>query len=229
MLSGNRLIASVVVLDPSVAATTPDELFLASGLNAMAHCLEGAVSVTRSPMTDAFYLHGLRLLNESLPRIKDGDASARGLAQAGAAMSVIPSCQMGLAHALVHVVGGAFKTPHAATHAIVAPAVMRFNRPVVAGQQRSIAEALGRDVRGLAPDGAAREAARAVVALRERLGLPGSLRALGVDRERLMEAAAEAPKDRYYLTNPLPLASIEQARQVLDWAWSGEIPGVTGP
>src|SRR5690606_22056740 len=145
-----RIVPALVVLDPAVAASAPLDLFLASGMNALAHCLEGAVSIQRSPMTDAFFLHAIRLLNEALPAAQQGQAEARAEAQAAAAMSTIPlfACVVGLAHALVHVVGGAFKTPHAATHAIIGPAVMRFNQPVVGVQQRLIAQALGRPVDG---------------------------------------------------------------------------------
>jgi maleylacetate reductase len=222
-----KIIPAVVVLDPAVAASAPLALFLASGLNALAHCLEGTVSITRAPMTDASYLHAIRLLNAALPAVQAGDEAARGTAQAAAALAAAPSREMGLAHALVHAVGGRFRTPHAATHAIIGPAVMRFNQPAVADQQRLIAEALGRDVRGLGRDEAAYEAARGVVALRERLGLPASLRALGVPRDELRAAAADAPHDRYYPMNPAPIPSLAAVVQVLDWAWSGAIPDVT--
>src|SRR5581483_8320305 len=113
-----KIVPAIVVLDPAVAASAPPELFLASGLNALAHCLEGTVSINRSPMTDASYLHAIRLLSEALPDVQAGDAAARGTAQAAAALAAIPSREMGLAHALVHAVGGRFRTPHAATHAI---------------------------------------------------------------------------------------------------------------
>jgi len=222
-----KIVPAIVVLDPAVAASAPPELFLASGLNALAHCLEGTVSINRSPMTDASYLHAIRLLSEALPDVQAGDAAARGTAQAAAALAAIPSREMGLAHALVHAVGGRFRTPHAATHAIIGPAVMRFNQPTVGGQQRLIAEALGRDVRGLGRDEAAWEAARGVVALRRRLGLPDSLAALGVPRDELRAAAADAPHDRYYPTNPAPIPSLDAVVEVLDWAWSGAIPDVT--
>ncbi len=222
-----RIVPAIVVLDPAVAASAPRELFLASGLNALAHCLEGTVAINRAPMTDASYLHAIRLLSEALPAVQAGDDAARGTAQAAAALAAIPSREMGLGHALVHAVGGRFRTPHAATHAIIGPAVMRFNAPVVAEGQRLIAEALGRDVRGLGRDAAAWEAARGVVALRRRLGLPDSLAALGVPRAELAAAAADAPRDRYYPTNPAPIPSLDAVVQVLDWAWSGVIPDVT--
>lgn len=227
VLSHPKLVPAVVILDSEVVAATPLELFLASGMNALAHCLEGAVSVQRSPMSDAFYLHGIRLLSAGLPLAREGDPSARAMCQAAAALATIPSLMVGLAHALVHAVGGRFRTPHAATHAAIAPAVMRLNQPAVGWQQRHIAEALGRNVRGLDAAEAAFEAARGVVALRRRLGLPDRLRDLGVPRERLAEAADDAPRDRYFSTNPGPPLTREQVLQALDWAWSGQIPDVT--
>jgi alcohol dehydrogenase len=225
--AGPHMVPNAVVLDPLVAAETPLDLFLASGMNALAHCLEGAVSVERSPMTDAFYLHAARLLNEGLPAVKEGNLAARARCQAAAAMATIPSRMVGLAHALVHGVGGRFRTPHAATHAVIAPAVMRFNQPIVGWQQRYLAEALGRAVHGLSAEQAAFEAARGVVALRRRIGLPDGLRDFGVPRQRLVEAADDASHDRYFATNPGPPPSRADVLRVLDWAWSGEIPDVT--
>jgi maleylacetate reductase len=217
-----RIVPPGVILDPAVVATVPLEFLQTSLLNALAHCLEGLVSIGASPMTDAAYTHGIRLLNES-HTILDTD-EGRYLAQGGAALSAIHQVPVGLAHALVHIVGGKFKTPHAATHAIMGPAVMRFNLPYVAKRQRPIAESFGVSTNGLDDHEAAWEAVKAARAIATNLGVPAGLRDLGVPEDRLMEVAEEVPNDPCFITNPKRIESTDETMTALRWAWSGELP-----
>jgi alcohol dehydrogenase class IV len=217
-----RIVPPGVILDPNVVATVPLEFLKTSLLNALAHCLEGLVSIGASPMTDASYTHGIRLLNDSHTRL-DTD-QGRYLAQGGAALAAIHQVPVGLAHALVHIVGGKFKTPHAATHAIVGPAVMRFNLPYVASRQRAIAESFGIATAGLTDHQAAWEAVKAARGIATNLGVPAGLRDLGVPEDRLLEVAEEVPHDPCFITNPKEIDSPEETMTALRWAWSGEIP-----
>jgi maleylacetate reductase len=217
-----RIVPPGVILDPAVMATVPLEFLQTSLLNALAHCLEGLVSIGASPMTDAAYTHGIRLLNQS-HSILDTD-EGRYLAQGGAALSAIHQVPVGLAHALVHIVGGKFKTPHAATHAIMGPAVMRFNLPYVAKRQRPIAESFGVSTMGLDDHEAAWEAVKAARKIATNLGVPAGLRDLGVPEDRLLEIAEEVPNDPCFITNPKQIESTDETMTALRWAWSGEIP-----
>lgn len=217
-----RIVPPGVILDPAVIATVPLEFLQTSLLNALAHCLEGLVSIGASPMTDAAYNHGIRLLNQS-HTILDTD-EGRYLAQGGAALSAIHQVPVGLAHALVHIVGGKFKTPHAATHAIMGPAVMLFNLPYVAKRQRPIAESFGVSTKGLDDHEAAWEAVKAARAIATNLGVPAGLRDLGVPEDRLMEIAEEVPNDPCFITNPKRIESTDETMTALRWAWSGELP-----
>lgn len=218
----SRIVPPGVILDPAVAATVPLEFLQTSLLNALAHCLEGLVSIGASPMTDAAYTHGIRLLNQS-HKILDTD-KGRYLAQGGAALAAIHQVPVGLAHALVHVVGGKFKTPHAATHAIMGPAVMRFNLPYLAGRQRQIAEAFGVSTTDLSDHEAAWEAVKAAREIATNLGVPPGLKDLGVPEDRLFEVAEEVPNDPCFATNPKQIESIDETMTALRWAWSGELP-----
>jgi alcohol dehydrogenase len=173
-------------------------------------------------MTDATFSHAIRLLESAHTRL-DTD-SGRYMAQGGAALAAINQAPMGLAHALVHIVGGKFKTPHAATHAIIGPAVMRFNLPHVAERQRMIAEAFGVNTKGLSPEAAAWEAVKAARGIALALGIPPSLSALGVPEDRLAEVARDVVKDPYFATNPQAVEPAEASLEPLRWAWSGEIP-----
>jgi maleylacetate reductase len=219
-----RIIPSAVVLDPLVVESTSLELRRSSLANALAHCLEGSVSVAASPMTDAFYLHGIHLLNMASECLDTPDGLLAG--QAGAALAALHQVPMGLAHALAHVIGGRYRTPHGATHGVVAAAVMRLNLPVVALRQANIGRALGTvgNMGGIQDAWASIQGVRALL---DRLGVPRGLRDLGVSREELPSIAELAANDASYGTNPRPLEGIAGRRsvtQVLEWAWSGEVP-----
>jgi maleylacetate reductase len=205
---GPDLFCEAVLLDPEAAAASPLWLFLPSGLNAMAHCVEGVQSMSGSAVADAMMLHATRLLSESLRAVRQRpeDVEARGRAQAGAALASLGSwgVSVGLEHALAHAVGGKYKAPHATVHAVLIAPVMRFNHPAVVTAQAALAEALGvphdRDAAAMALRGIER-----IMALLVELGIPTGLRALGVGEDGLSELADAAWHDPCFATNPRPV------------------------
>jgi alcohol dehydrogenase class IV len=215
---GPDLFCEVVLLDPEAAAVTPCSLFLPSGLNAVAHCVEGIQSVDGSAIAEAMMLHAIRLLSESLRAVQrdPDDLEARGRAQAGAALASmgIWGVSVGLEHALAHAVGGKYKAPHATVHAVLIAPVMRFNHPAVVRAQAAIAEALGvpRDGDEAA---AGRRGIERVTALLVDLGIPTGLRALGVTEDGLADLAEAAYHDPCFATNPRPVSSREDVVEVL--------------
>ncbi len=220
-LRSQRLVPSVVVNDPAAVATAGLDLLRPSLVNALAHCLEGAVSINGSPMTDAFYLHAMRLLRASSARLDTPAGLAN--AQAGSALAAIHQVPMGLAHALVHVVGGRLKTPHGMTHGIIAPIVMWFNARTCSTRQLPIADAFGAPANGMGGRDTSLGASRAVQAFIKSLGLPTGFRDLGVDLDSLESLAPDVVHDVGFATNPRPLASWTDVTPVLRAAWSGEL------
>lgn len=218
----DRIIPRVVILDPRVLATAPLDLLRMSLLNALAHCLEGLISIGSSPMTDAAYLHSIRLLHSASGKLDQEEG--RWEAQAGAALAALHQVPVGLAHALAHVIGGRYRAPHGATHAIVGPAVMRFNIPVAAAKQVAIAEAVGVNLDGLSAEEGAWKAVIAVRQWAADLGIPPGLKDLGVPEDGIEVIAEEVPHDPSFATNPRELNDREDWKSVVEWAWSGEIP-----
>jgi alcohol dehydrogenase class IV len=217
-----RLVPTAVILDPDVAATAPLPMLRSSLLNALAHCLEGVASLDASPMTDAFYLHAIRLIRSASSHLDT--VEGRMAAQAASGLAALHQVRMGLAHALVHVIGGRHRTPHGVTHAIVGPAVMRFNLPELAARQAQIAAALGCDCDGDSAEESAWKAIDAVRDLAAQMGVVRSLHELGIPEAALDGLADDVLSDSGFATNPRPLTGAGDARVVLDWAWSGEIP-----
>jgi maleylacetate reductase len=100
--------------------------------------------------------------------------------------------------------------PHGYTSCVMLPHVLRFNEPVNADRQKWLSEALGRP---------GESAADAVAALIAGLGLPGTLRKVGVKPEQLEEVAVGSMHDRWVHTNPRKIEGPPAVRALLDAAW----------
>jgi len=213
------LYCEVVLLDPVVAAETPVDVFLPSGLNAIAHCVEGICSVAGNAVSEAIMLQAIRVLAGALPALKQdsADLAARGRAQVGAALAGIGSAgiPVGLEHALAHAVGGMYKAPHAVVHAILITPVMRFNKAAVLEAQSAIGSALGKESDGATHEEVAERAIAAIDDLLGLLGIPSRLRALGVRGEDLEQLARSAWDDPCFPTNPRRVTSIQEVVGVL--------------
>ncbi|MFJ5774393.1 maleylacetate reductase [Streptomyces sp. NPDC093094] len=210
-----RVLPRTVVYDPDLTLTLPPRLSVASGLNAMAHCVEAFWAPRRNPVSSAVAADGIRHLAAGLPAVAadpaDGDARAALLLGAYLAGSAFAVAGSGLHHKICHVLGGAFGLPHAETHAIVLPHVLAFNASGAPGAMSRIASALGQD-----------DPARALHRLGRELGVPAGLRELGL-REAdvdtvLDDVLALAPAD-----NPSPVTT-GGLRTLLHAAWAGTAP-----
>ncbi len=209
------LMPRAVILDPAATVHTPEWLFLSTGIRAVDHAVEDVCSINPQPVSDGTSLHALRLLCRGLRAVKrdPGDLEARLDCQIGAWMSVMGSqngVAKGASHGIGHVLGGTAGVPHGYTSCVMLPPVLRFNLAETAERQRWVAEAMGRP--GM-------PAADVVAELVAELGLPGTLRAVGVRAEQLDTIAAESMHDRWVHTNPRKIAGPAVVRQILDMAW----------
>ncbi|MFE6925410.1 maleylacetate reductase [Nocardia sp. NPDC057663] len=210
-----RVLPKTVVYDPELTVSLPVELSVASGLNAVAHCVEAFWAPRRSPVSSAVAEDGIRHLVAGLNTIA-ADPSAQagrgalllGAYLAGSAFAVAGS---GLHHKICHVLGGAFDLPHAQTHAIVLPHVLAYNLPNAEEAADRIARALGRT-----------DIVEALRELGDGLGAGGGLRELGMDEsgidDVIEDIAAIAPAD-----NPTPVTA-QGLQAILHGAWAGSDP-----
>jgi maleylacetate reductase len=116
---------------------------------------------------------------------------------------------MGASHAIGHVLGGTCDVPHGYTTCVMLPNVLRYNVGVNGSRQAIVAEALGRP---------GEEAAEVVGALISALGLPRTLRDVGVGPERFREIAEHSMHDRWIHTNPRPITGPEDVLAILQMA-----------
>lgn len=208
-----------VILDPALTVATPEWLWLSTGIRAVDHAVEDLCSANAQPMSDGASLQALRLLGRGLRACKadPGDLAARLDCQLGAWMSMVGSqtgVTKGASHGIGHVLGGTAGVPHGYTSCVMLPHVLRFNKPVNAARHAWVAEALREP--GGTPGG---EAADAVAGLIAALGLPGTLRDVGVRAEQLDAIAEGSMHDAMVHTNPRKIDGPAVVRALLDAAW----------
>lgn len=192
-----RVLPRTVVYDPDLVETLPRELAVSSALNAMAHCVESLWTPAANPITSMMAIEGAKSLAEGIRATDNQEATSStlyGAYLAGACFAVAGS---GLHHKICHALGGAFNLPHAETHAIVLPQVLKFNQS---------AAQLGDDMRDLnaALGGTTDSPADALQALYRDAGAPTQLADLGLTEEQRVQAV-DIIEDKLPIDNPRPV------------------------
>ena len=216
------VVPATIVLDADATLDVPADVFATTGMNALAHCIEGLYSKVRNPISEALALQGIDHLRRALPRVvrEPADRDARELALVGASLSglVIANARVGIHHGVCHGLGSLGGLAHGVANSVMLPHAMRFNREVAAGPLRLAAGALGVDVRDRDPEQAADAAIAAVEALQATLGVPRRLSEAGLDRGLLPRLAQGAMSDRGLYFNPRA-ASQAEVLALLEAAW----------
>src|SRR5579863_7695479 len=210
-----RVLPKVIVYDAALTTSLPVELSVASGLNALAHCVDAMWGPNADPIDRALAAEGIRSLRAALPAVAADPAGLDGRERAlyAAYLSAVAfaSAGSGLHHKICHVLGGAYDLPHAQTHAVVLPYVLAFNGPTAPDAERRIAAAFGSD---RAIDG--------LEDLRRELDAPRALRDYGFTEDAI-PAAAEAILPAVPESNPRPV-TVADLERLLRAAWSGADP-----
>lgn len=213
-----RVLPRTIVYDPELTTSLPGELSVASGLNALAHCIDSMWAPKANPISSALAVEGTRALAAGLPAVlADGqDVPARSRALYGAYLAAVAfaGAGSGLHHKICHVLGGAYGLPHAPMHAVVLPHVLAFNASAAREAADRVAAALG----GSDP-------MAGLLALYDDLDAPRALRDLGL-REGDLGEAARLVVEAAPPSNPRPFG-VEDAERLLRQAWAGDRPTVT--
>ena len=209
----DRALPVTVVYDPALYRGMPAGLAGASGMNALAHCLEALWLPTTSPMTAALAELGVRRLTSGLPRVIADTDDIHALEETivGACLAGLSFAQAGsgIHHRTCHVLGGGWNLPHAETHAVVLP----HSTALVASRSREVRRRLSDILRASDP-------ALRVFSLLEQLDLPRSLADIGLPESAVAEAAA-----RVHAASPDdPLADEAAVTAMLAAAHAGRKP-----
>ncbi len=219
------LVPDVAIVDPLLTLSMPASVTVDSGIDALTHALEAAVSIFASPYTDAFCVQAARLIFDALPKVYDdpGDLVARTAMANAATLAglAFSNAFVGTNHALAHAVGARFGIAHGRANGVFLPHVLRYNAGLPSkfmpapGYSAYVAPdkyaQLGQVVFGGHGGEESRERLfQSVGDLLDRVHLPRSLREVGVPERGFLEAlpglAMTAFADLSNRTNPrMPL------------------------
>lgn len=218
-----RVTPKLTIYDPLLTLNLPPEMTAATGINALAHCIEAAYSITRNPLSTAAALSGAHHIYRALPRCyangADQDARTEMLIGSYLAGSALSNVAMGLHHGICHILGGTAGVPHGIANSIMLPHVMRFNLNFTAQQLSEIAEAMGLVRNGQSDAALAEAGAQRVYELIGAMNLPQHLRDVGVKESDLPRLAEMALPSRTIQNNPKPITTAAQIEAVLRAAW----------
>jgi maleylacetate reductase len=209
-----RVLPRTVIYDPALTTSLPAGVTGPSGLNALAHCVEALYAPGATPLTALLGQEGASLLVRALPRLVDSpsDLPARADALLGAWLggAAMAAAGVGLHHQLCHLLGGAYRLPHAELHAVMLPHAVHFLAPAARPQLAGLAARLGVD-----------DLAGGIWDLGRRLGTPASLAALGLAEDELDRVAILAVAQ---VVQAPRRAGVSELRGLLEAAWRGRRP-----
>jgi maleylacetate reductase len=209
-----KVLPKTVIYDPTLTVSLPPQVSGPSGMNAMAHCIEGLYAFDGNPIVTLMAAEGIRALARALPIVvtepSNLDARSDALYGAWLAGIVLGNASIGIHHKLCHTLGGTFNLPHAEVHTVVLPHATAYNRDFAPDAMRIAADALG-----------AKDAAQGVFDLIVKIGAPTSLRAIGMPEDGLDRAAKLATENQYPNPRPIEYAPI---RELLEHAYRGDRP-----
>lgn len=239
-ISSPHLIPVTAICDPDLTLTCPPGLTAIAGADAMTHAIEAFTAIRRPPTatltqervfvgknlaSDHFALRALTLLSEGLERAcADGsDAEARGKVMLGATLAGLAFGVAGTAaaHAIQYPIGALTHTAHGTGVACLMPYVMAWNAPVIGPELAEMAHAMGLSH--------GEEVIPALAALFGRIGIPRTLRDLGLAEDRLDWVGDQSLGiARLMQNNPRPITPADM-QHLLRAAFTGDVAFARAP
>ncbi len=187
----------VAFIDADMMDGMPASLKAATGVDVLTHAIEGFITRGAWELTDTLHLKAIEIIARSLRSSVGGlpeavEDMALGQYVAGMGFSNVG---LGLVHGMAHPLGAFYNTPHGVANAILLPHVMRYNAAYTGEKYRQIARAMGADVVHATLEQAREAAIQAVEALNRDVGIPASLKEVGVREEDIAELAQAAFDD----------------------------------
>ena len=219
---------SLIILDAALTITTPIHTWLSTGVRAVDHCVEVLCSLQSDSVADQAASRALKRLIPGLLLTKENprDIDARSDCQLGVIDAMVPLNRKifpGASHGIGHMLGP-MGVGHGETSCILLPSVCKYNAKYKANVERQkyvtallwaipvVRDFLG--ARGLVEEAA--DLGDVLDAVIRELGMPRSLREVGVGRERFAELAVNSLSDPLLPTNPVPIHSKEQVMEILE-------------
>lgn len=214
-----NMIADYVILDARMIKNLPRKIAAATGIDALAHCIECFTSNKANPFSDLYALEGLDLiLNNIITACNDPEAmEAKNLMQIAAYYGGLAITASGTTavHALSYPLGGKYHIAHGVSNAILLAPVMRFNEPIC---RQKFAAAYDRCVHTEKTCTTAEEKSAYMLAWMERivkeLDIPASLKEFGISADDLDSLVDAAMQVQRLLSNNMRPVTAEDARNI---------------
>ena len=214
-----NMIADYVILDARLIKNLPVKIAAATGVDAMAHCIECFTSNKKNPLSDTFALEGLDMIINNIEEacLNPDAMEAKKKMQIAAfygGLAITASGTTGV-HALSYPLGGKYHIAHGVSNAILLVPVMKFNEPVI---RPLLAQAYDR----CAHDGSAckTEEEKSAWMIRrmdeivKKLQIPTSLQEFGVPKEDLDGLVEAGMQVKRLLVNNMREITPEDARAI---------------
>ncbi|MCV4286970.1 iron-containing alcohol dehydrogenase [Pseudomonas capsici] len=196
-----RMLPRIAILDANLTLDLPAQLTAATGADALTHCMEAYCSPVYHPMAEAVAVKGMQLIKACLPRVvADGhDLEARQQMLVASSLGAA-AFQRGLGgvHAIAQSLGALYDLHHGLLNAILLPYVLQANESALTTQMDDLAVYLRLPRPGF------EGVMQWLLQLREEIGIPHTLGAIGLDERDAELVGRMAFADGCSHTNPIP-------------------------
>lgn len=193
------------IVDPDLMQQMPQSLAASTGMDALTHAMEGYITKAGWLIPDMFHINAMALIYknlESAANEKDEIAIEKmAYAQYIAGMG-FSNVGLGIVHSMAHSLGAFFDTPHGVANALLLPHVLKFNGQVCPELYKNMGRAFGLDMNNLSDEEAVDKVVEAVKELSKKLGIPQTLREIGIPQEMITSLANQAINDPCTPGNP---------------------------
>ena len=200
------MLPKVVIADPELTVGLPAKITAWTGMDALSHCLEAYCSPFFHPLGEGIALEGMRLAKTWLPvAVRDGkNIEARAFMLAASSMGAVAFQKgLGAMHSMSHPCSGLRGTQHGLTNAVVMPYVLTYNAPAIGERMAALSRYLD------LPKAGTEGVIEWVLNLRKEIGIPHTLKEIGVDEDMIAEAAPMAEYDPSTGGNPRPVTAAD--------------------
>ena len=212
------ILPDLVILDPNLTISLPAHLTAATGMDALAHCIEAFCSPVYHPMAHGIAVEGVRNIKNNLvvafKEPQNIEARAKMLVSSPMGSTAFQK-GLGAIHSLSHPINAVHDLHHGLTNAIFMPYVLKFNQPAIESKLKLLSNYL--ELKNTTFDGFIDW----IIKLRQELAIPHTLAELKVDFdfESLAEMALVDPSTP---TNPINM-NVSDMKQLYINAYEGKL------
>jgi maleylacetate reductase len=209
-----RAIAKTSIYDPVLTTGMSAHHTGTIGMNSIAHCVEALYGETRTPLSDMMAMEGIQALTSGIVQSiqSPNDLEARSKVLYGGMLSGQCVTHAGIAihHKLCHVLGGHHGIPHGESNSVILPYAVAYNESAAPDAMEKIKKAMSTG-----------NASRGIYDFATRIGVPKSLKELGMRKVDLDLAARETVEHTPYNPKQVDFKSV---REMLQQAYEGRVP-----